>query len=84
MDDLLTLVLEIILEGAAGAAASKKVPLFIRIVLAAVLLTIWLGLCFLLFKAGMDTGRYALVVLSAVIFIVYIVIIAGKIKTMKG
>lgn len=84
MNNLLTLVLEIILEGATSAAESKKVPLFIRITLASVLLAIWLGLCFLLFKAGMGTGRYGLVVLSVLIFIVYIVIIAGKIKTMKG
>jgi len=84
MDDLLTLVLEIILDGAVSAAASKKVPMIIRIVLAVFLIALWLGLCILLLKAGLGTGRYGLVVLSAVIFAGYIVIVAGKIKKMKG
>ena len=84
MDNLLTLVLEIILDGAVSAAAGKKVPMIIRIVLAVFLIALWLGLCILLFRTGVGTGRYSLVVLSAVIFAGYIVIVAGKIKNMKG
>ncbi|MBE6895176.1 MAG: hypothetical protein E7483_06225 [Ruminococcaceae bacterium] len=84
MDYLLTLMLEIILEGTFSATVNKKVPFVVRIILVALLISLWLGLCVLLFKAGIGTGRYALVVLSAVIFVVYIVIIAGKIKKLKG
>ena len=43
MSDLLEIVLEIVLEGALHGAASPRVPLVVRILLAAALAALWLG-----------------------------------------
>ena len=56
MSDLLEIVLEIVLEGALHGASSRRVPLVVRALLAAVLAALWLGLSGLLLYVGMQSG----------------------------
>ena len=65
MDDFLELLLEIIVDGAMGAAEDRRVPLWVRILLTAVLLALFLGISGLLLAAGIGTGRWGLIVLGA-------------------
>ena len=65
MDDFLELLLEIIVDGAMGAAEDRRVPLWVRILLGAVLLALFLGISGLLIAAGIGTGRWGLIVLGA-------------------
>ena len=65
MDDFLDLLLDMIVDGAMGAAGSPRVPLWARILLGAVLLALFLGISGLLIAAGIGTGRWGLIVLGA-------------------
>ena len=60
MSDLLEIVLEIVLEGALHGASSRRVPLVVRALLAAVLAALWLGLSGLLLYVGMQSGSIPL------------------------
>lgn len=64
MDDLLKLVLGIILVGAAAAADSKRVPLPVRILLAALVTLFCGGIAGLLIWTGIGSGNGMLVVLG--------------------
>lgn len=64
MNSLLELVLEIVMEGAIGAAGSRQVPLPVRLALGGLLLALLLGLSGLLVWVGLDTGRWSLAVLG--------------------
>ena len=64
MDDFLDLLLDIIVDGAMGAVDSPWVPLWVRILLGAVLLAFFLGLSGLLMAAGFSTGSWGLVALG--------------------
>ncbi len=81
---MITFILEIIFDGTSEAISSQKVPLPVRIILAAVLLIFWLGICGLLLTVGIEQDKPGLIILSAIIFIAYIIITAGKIKKLKG
>ena len=65
MDDFLEFLLDIIVDGAMGAAEDRRVPLWVRILLGAVLLALFLGISGLLIAAGIGTGRWGLIVLGA-------------------
>lgn len=67
MDDLLELVLEIILEGAATAADSKRVPLPVRILLAALVILFFGGIAGLLIWTGIGSGNGMLAVLGGLL-----------------
>ena len=65
MDDFLEFLLDIIVDGAIDAAEDRRVPLWVRILLTAVLLALLLGVSGLLIAAGIGTGRWGLIVLGA-------------------
>ena len=58
MDDLLDILLSIIVDGAVAAAEDKRTPLWLRLLLAAVMLAFFLGLSLLLIGAGTGTGNW--------------------------
>ena len=64
MDGLLDILLSILVDGAA-AAEDKRTPLWLRILLAAVLLAFFLGLSFLLIWAGVGTRNWLLAAVGA-------------------
>ena len=70
MDDFLDLLLDIIVDGAMGAVDSPRVPLWVRILLGAVLLAFFLGISGLLMAAGISTESWGLVALG-VLFLVF-------------
>ena len=67
MDDLLELILEIILEGAAAAADSRRVPLPVRILLAALMILFFGGIAGLLIWTGIGSGNGILAVLGGLL-----------------
>ena len=58
LDDLFEMALELLLEGAVEGAKSKKVPLPVRVLLAAGLGGLVLGLCGWAFWRGLESGDY--------------------------
>ena len=64
MDDLLELVMDVLLEGAAETAASPKAPLRVRIILILILGIGFFGVAGLIFWVGLDTGKWRLMVLG--------------------
>ena len=69
MDDLLELLLEIVTEGAAATAESKRVPRLVRIVISGIFLLLGLGIALLLLTVGIDSGNIGLTVAGALLLL---------------
>ena len=65
MDDLAEFLLELILEGAAGAADSRRVPMPVRVLAACAVGLLWFGTGGLVLWCGLATHRAGLAVLGA-------------------
>ena len=83
MSDLLEIVLEIVLEGALHGAASPRVPLVVRILLAAALAALWLGLSGLLLYVGMQSGSIPLMFLGGILLACGALLLADKIRRVR-
>lgn len=83
MSDLLEIVLEIVLEGALHGAASPRVPLVVRILLAAALAALWLGLSGLLLYVGMQSGSIPLMFLGGILPACGGILLADKIRRVR-
>ena len=83
MDDLLDLLLDILVDGAIGAAEDRRVPLWVRILLTAVLLALFLGVSGLLIAAGIGTGRWGLIVLGVLFLVITAGMAAHKLRQRK-
>ena len=64
MDDLLELVMDVLLEGAAETAASPKAPLRVRIILILILGIGFFGVAGLILWVGLDAGKWGLMLLG--------------------
>ena len=64
MDDLLELVMDVLLEGAAETAASPKAPLRVRIILILILGIGFFGVAGLIFWVGLDAEKWGLMLLG--------------------
>ena len=80
MFNIIEIISEIILDGAIEAAGSKKIPMFLRILLAAVVLLFAAGLCILLFTAGKETENTGLIALSILLVIAFAFTVILKVK----
>lgn len=65
MDDLMEFLLEIIMEGAAGAAGSRRVPMPVRVLAACAVGLLWFGTGGLVLWCGLATHSAGLAVLGA-------------------
>ena len=83
LDDIIEVVLELILDGMVEAANSKKAPMPIRIVLAAILGLLVLALFGLLLWVGISSGSVLLIVLSVVLLAACIAWVCFKVKKYK-
>lgn len=83
MDDLLELVLEIILEGAAAATDSKRVPLPVRILLAALMILFFGGIAGLLIWTGIGSGNGMLAVLGGLLLVWVAGAVLARIKRIR-
>lgn len=77
------MILELILDGAIEVAGNKRVPMPVRILLAAMILVLVIGVCGLLIYIGVDTGNAGLMVLGTAIVVVFIVLAIVKIRKHK-
>ena len=75
--------MEIVLEGALHGASSPRVPLVVRLLLAAVLAGLWLGLSGLLFYVGMQSGSIPLMFLGGIIWACGGILLADKIRRVR-
>ena len=69
LDDLLELLLEIVTEGAAATAESKRVHRLVRIVISGIFLLLGLGIALLLLTVGIDSGNIGLTVAGALLLL---------------
>ncbi|MGI6030299.1 MAG: hypothetical protein ACOX7F_02210 [Eubacteriales bacterium] len=83
MDHLLTLLLEIILDGALEAADSKQVPLPVRILLGALLALLFFGITGLLLWVGIDSGNLMLAGLGVVFLLISLLLLIPKIRRLR-
>lgn len=65
MDGLMEFLLEIIMEGAAGAAGSRRVPMPVRVLAACAVGLLWFGTGGLVLWCGLATHSAGLAVLGA-------------------
>lgn len=83
MSELLEIVLEIILEGAVQTASSSRVPLIVRVVLAALLAAAWLGLSGLLLYVGAQSGSIPLLFCGGLFLFCGGIMLASKIHRIR-
>lgn len=83
LDDILEFVLELVLEGAVELTASRKVPIPIRILLGVVLLVVFLGTFGLLLFIGIDSGSGLIIAIAILLFVSFLFLLFGKIRTYK-
>lgn len=83
LDDFIELILELILDGAIEAAGSKRVPMPVRILLAAMIMALVFSVCGLLIYIGVGTGNAGLKILGTAIVVVFIVLAIVKIRKYK-
>lgn len=83
MDVILEIVLEVILEGAVDLSTDRKVPLPVRILLAAVLIALYLGLCGALLYLGIREDEPIVILIAVFIFLMCAVAVICKYRQMK-
>lgn len=81
MDDVIELILELVFDGVIEATGSKKVPLPIRIALAAVIVAFIGGICALLIIVGADSGSMGMILVAVVLLVIFVGFAVYKIKT---
>ncbi len=85
MEFILEFFVELILEGTmeVATAKSKKVPVALRIVLAAVLLLFYVGICGCLLVAGIHADSFFIIGVAVVIFVAFTTIFVVKVIQTK-
>ena len=71
MEHMFEIVFEFIMDGAIEGVFERKTPVVIRIVLAAILLTIYLGFSGLLIIEGFREDEKALLIFGIIIFFLF-------------
>lgn len=84
MNTIIEIVLEFILLGTIDTIPSKRVPFIIRMLLAVILLTVYVGLVLLLFIAGVQSKNVMLVVVAGVVLFLAAALIFPKLKRIKN
>jgi biotin transporter BioY len=83
-DDIFEIVLEIVLEGAVEAAGSRKTPMLVRILLAALILLVFLGTAGLVLWVGMASENAALAVLGIILLALVGIFVFSKVKQFRN
>ena len=83
MNTMIEIVLEFILLGAIDAIPSKRAPIVLRVLLAIILLTIYVGLVLLLLTAGIQSKNAMLVFVACIVFLLITILIFPKLKRIK-
>ena len=71
MEHVFEIIFDFIVSGAVEGVFERKVPVVIRIIFAAILLTIYLGFSGLLIAAGIRENEKALLILGIIIFLFF-------------
>lgn len=84
MNTFIEIVLEFILLGTIDIIPSKRVPIIVRVLLATILLTVYIGLVLLLFIAGVQSKNAMLISVAGIVFILVAALIFPKLKRIKS
>lgn len=84
MNMIVEVALEFILLGTIDAIPSKKIPMFLRVLLATILLTVYIGLTLLLFVAGIQSKDLKLIFVAGLILFLVAVLILPKVKHIRS
>lgn len=84
MNTFIEIVLEFILLGTIDIIPSKRVPIIVRVLLATILLTVYIGLVLLLFIAGIQSKNAMLIAVAGIVFILVSALIFPKLKRIKN
>ena len=79
LDDILEIVFDFIVEGAIQAVDCKRVPMFVRVLSAAVIMVLLFGVCGFLIGIGISEGENILIVLGVGLFVVFAVLAIYKV-----
>lgn len=83
MDMILEIILEVILEGAVDASTDRKVPLPVRILLAAVLIALYLGFFGFFLYLGIREGEPVVIAVVVFVFLMCAAAVIWKYRQMK-
>lgn len=78
MELILEIIMEVILEGCFKAATCKKLPLFVRVTFAILLLVVYISLFGGLLYLGIKTNSLILILLVSIVFILLTTLIIFK------
>lgn len=84
MNTMIEIILEFIFLGTIDAIPSKRVPFIVRVLLATILLSVYMGLVLLLFIAGFQSKNVMLVVVAGVVLFLAAALIFPKLKRIKS
>lgn len=84
MSIVIEIILEVILLGTIDAIPSKRVPLIVRVRLAIILLTAYIGLALLMFIAGVQSKNTMLVAVAGIVLFLVAALIFPKLKRIKS
>ena len=84
MDDLLEFLLELVFDGVIEGATSKKVPLPVRIALAAVIVLVAGGICVFLLVLGILEKNPWVIAISVALFLFFAIGAAVKIRKFRN
>jgi len=71
LDDIIELILDLVLNGAAEAVDCKKAPIWIRILSAIIILAVVIGFGGLLIWSGVNEGKLVLILLGIGVFVLF-------------
>lgn len=77
MDILMEIIIEIVFEGALGSITKKRIPIFFRVMVAAILLAFYIGLGGILIYAGI-LYKSGIIVAIAILLLFAVAYIAVK------
>lgn len=83
LDFLLEFLLEIILNGALESVSEKKVPMFVRVMTAILLLGFYIGLGALLIYIGITNKNGIIIGVAIFLYIVIAIAVVNKYNKMK-
>lgn len=80
-DDIIELILDLVLNGAAEVVDCKKAPKAVRVISAVIILAVLIGVCGFLIWIGLSDDKVVLTLLGVGLFVLFVIM--GTYKVMK-
>ena len=83
LDDIIELIFDLVLNGAAELVDYKKAPMIVRILSAVIILAVVIVFCGLLIGAGINKEEIVLILLGIGLFVLFVIGVIYKIIQYK-